>query len=34
MVDSNIGHDEFVTVNNMLKGYDHMKEGIKDSNDK
>ena len=29
LVDSNISHDEFVLINNMLKEYDNMKEEIK-----
>ena len=29
LIDSNISHDEFVLINNVLKVYDHMKEGIK-----
>ena len=33
-IDSNISHDEFFTVNNVLKDYDDMKEEIKNSNDK
>ena len=28
MIDSNISHDEFVLVNNVLKEYDDMKEEI------
>ena len=31
---SNISHDEFVSVNNVLKEYDDMKEETKNSNDK
>ena len=31
-IDSNIGHDEFVSVNNVLKEYDGMKEEIRNSN--
>ena len=34
LIDSNISHDEFVSVNNVLKEYDDMKEEIKTSNDK
>ena len=34
LIDSNISHDEFLTVNNVLKDYDDMKEEIKNSNDK
>ena len=26
LIDSSISHDEFVSVNNVLKEYDHMKE--------
>ena len=26
LIDSNIGHDEFVVINNVLKEYDKMKE--------
>ena len=29
LIDSNISHDEFVLVNNVLKEYDGMKEEIK-----
>ena len=28
LIDSNINHDEFALINNMLKEYDHMKEEI------
>ena len=28
LIDSNISHDEFVLINNVLKGYDEIKEGI------
>ena len=28
LIDSNISHDEFVLINNALKKYDEMKEGI------
>ena len=28
-IDLNISHDEFVSINNMLKEYDEMKEEIK-----
>ena len=31
LIDSNIGHDEFVLINNVLKEYDKMKEEIKNS---
>ena len=30
LIDSNISHDEFVLVNNMLKENDHMKKEITD----
>ena len=30
LTDSNISHDEFVLINNVLKKYDIMKEEIKD----
>ena len=29
LIDSNITHDEFVLINNVLNEYDHMKEKIK-----
>ena len=29
LIDSNIGHDEFILINNVLKEYDNMKEEIK-----
>ena len=29
LIDSNISHDDFVLINNVLKEYDDMKEGIK-----
>ena len=29
LIDSNISHDKFVLVNNMLKEYDDMKQEIK-----
>ena len=29
LTDSNISHDEFVLINNVLKEYDNMKEEIK-----
>ena len=29
LIDSNIIHDEFVLINNVLNEYDHMKEKIK-----
>ena len=28
-MDSNISHDEFALINNLLKEYEDMKEGIK-----
>ena len=28
-IDSNINHNEFVSINNVLEEYDHMKEEIK-----
>ena len=31
LVDSNISHDEFVLINNALKGYDLMKKEIRNS---
>ena len=34
LVDSNISHDEFVLINNVLKEFYDMKEEIKNSNDK
>ena len=34
LIDSSISHDEFVSVNTMLKEYDDMKEEIKNSNNK
>ena len=34
VLDSNISHNEFVVVNNVLKEYDDMKEEVKNSNDK
>ena len=34
LIDSNISHNEFVSVNNVLKEYDDMKEEIKNANDK
>ena len=34
LIDSNISHDEFVLINNVLNEYDDMKEEIKNSNDK
>ena len=33
LIGSNIIHDEFVSVNNVLEKYDDMKEEIKSSND-
>ena len=32
LIDSSISCDEFVLINNMLKGYDYMKEEIKNLN--
>ena len=29
IIDSNISHDEFVLINNMLREYDYVKERIK-----
>ena len=29
LIDSRISHEEFTSVNNVLKGYDDMKEAIK-----
>ena len=29
LIDSNISHDEFVLINNVLKEYDDMKEEMK-----
>ena len=34
LIDSNISHDEFVSINNVLNECDNMKEEIKNSNDK
>ena len=34
LIDSNISHDEFVLINNVLKKLYDMKEEIKNSNDK
>ena len=34
LIDSNIGHDEFLWINNVLKVFDDMKEEIKNSNNK
>ena len=34
LTDSNISHDEFVLINNVLKEFYDMKEGIKNSNNK
>ena len=34
LTNSNIGHDEFVLINNIPKEFDDMKEKIKNSNDK
>ena len=32
LIDSNISHDEFVLINNVLKEYEKMKEEIKNTN--
>ena len=32
LIDSNISHDEFVLINNVLKEFHDMKEEIKNSN--
>ena len=29
LIDSNVRHDKFVLINNVLKGYDEMKEEVK-----
>ena len=29
LIDSNISHDDFVLINNVLKQYDYMKDEIK-----
>ena len=34
LIDSNTSHNEFVSVNNVLKEYDKMKEELWNSNDK
>ena len=34
LIDSNIGHDEFLWINNVLKVFYDMKEEIKNSNNK
>ena len=34
LFDSNISHDEFALINNMLKEFYHMNEELKNSNDK
>ena len=34
LIDSNIGHDDFILINNVLKEFCDMKEEIKDSNNK
>ena len=34
LIDSNVSHDEFVLINNLLKEFYDMKEEIKNSNDK
>ena len=33
LIGANIDHDEYVSVNNVLKEYDDMKEEIKNSTD-
>ena len=33
-MDSNISHDEFVLINNVMKEFYDMREEIKNSNDK
>ena len=32
LIDSNISHEQFFSVNNVPKEYDHIKEEIKNSN--
>ena len=32
LIDSNISHDEFVLINNVLKGFHDTKEELKNSN--
>ena len=32
LIDSNITHDKFILINNMLKEYNEMKKEIKDLN--
>ena len=34
LIDSNFSYDEFVSINNVQKEYDDMKEEIKNSNEK
>ena len=34
LIDSNISHDEFVLINNVLKKFYDMNEEVKSSNDK
>ena len=34
LIDSNISHDEYVLINNVLKEFYDMKEELKNSNDK
>ena len=34
LIDSNISHDEFVIINNVMKEFYDMREEIKNSNDK
>ena len=34
LIDSNFSHDKLFSANNVLKGYDNVKEETKNSNDK
>ena len=34
LTNSNISHDEFISVNNVFKKYDEVKEGIKNPSNK
>ena len=34
LIELNISHNEFASINNVLKKYDDMKEEVKNSNDK
>ena len=34
LIDSNISHNEFVLINNVLKEFDDIKEELKNYNDK